>query len=117
MLRRFMIFRAPEYAPSLREWTSHDVTTEVVTSLERLAALGAEYEYLHRVCGNTLPFALHEWQLAWCDHYLRRKRIAVEPFFCVVRSRSGECVAIVPLLVQTPEHRPLEARQLGFHRN
>ena len=99
--------------PDLREWTSHDVTTEVVTSLERLAALGAEYEYLHRVCGNTLPFALHEWQLAWCDHYLSRKGIAVEPFFCVVRSR-GECVAIVPLLVKRRSIGPLKLVSLGF---
>jgi CelD/BcsL family acetyltransferase involved in cellulose biosynthesis len=100
--------------PEPREWTFQDVTTEVVTSLERLAALGAEFEYLHRVCGNTLPFALHEWQLAWCDHYLRRKRIAVEPFFCVVRSRSGECVAIVPLLVKRRSIGPLKLVSLGF---
>ncbi len=100
--------------PDPREWTFQDVTTEVVTSLERLAALGAEFEYLHRVCGNTLPFALHEWQLAWCDHNLRRKRIAVEPFFCVVRSRSGECVAIVPLLVKRRSIGPLKLVSLGF---
>ncbi len=86
------------------------VTTEIVTNLERLSALGAEYEYLHRACGNTLPFALHEWQLAWCDHFLKRKPIGVEPFFCVVRSGSGECVAIVPLLVKRRSSAP-EARR------
>ena len=90
------------------------VTTEIVTNLERLSALGAEYEYLHRACGNTLPFALHEWQLAWCDHFLKRKPIGVEPFFCVVRSGSGECVAIVPLLVKRRSLGPLKLVSLGF---
>ncbi len=96
------------------EETVHPVSTEVVTNLERLSALGAEYEYLHRVCGNTLPFALHEWQLAWCDHFLKRKGILVEPFFCVVRSDSGECVAIVPLLVKRRSLGPLQLVSVGF---
>jgi CelD/BcsL family acetyltransferase involved in cellulose biosynthesis len=93
---------------------SESVTTEIVTNLERLSALGQEYEYLHRACGNTLPFALHEWQLAWCNHFLRRRRIAIEPFFCVVRSSSGECVAIVPLLVKRRSVGPLKVVSLVF---
>jgi CelD/BcsL family acetyltransferase involved in cellulose biosynthesis len=105
-------------APGLRhdpwEGTADTVTTEVVTNFERLSALGTEFEYLHRVCGNTLPFALHEWQLAWCDHFLKREGLGVQPFFCVVRSTSGECVAIVPLLMKRRSLGPLKLVSLGF---
>ena len=61
-------------------------TTEIVTDIEGIRALRPDYEHLHHVAGNTLPFALHEWHLAWCDHFLNRHaKIEDQPLFCVVR--------------------------------
>ncbi len=76
------------------------VTIETVTTVDGIAALRPCYEHLHRITGNTLPFALHEWHLAWCRHFLNcTPRIRDEPLFHVLRDSAGVCVAIVPLIV------------------
>jgi CelD/BcsL family acetyltransferase involved in cellulose biosynthesis len=76
------------------------VTVETVTTVDGIAALRPCYERLHRVTGNTLPFALHEWHLAWCHHFLiRTPRIHDEPLFYVLHDSAGACVAIVPLII------------------
>jgi len=76
-----------------------ELTTEVVTSVEGVRALAPDYDRLGRVSGNTLPFALHEWHLAWCDHFLSTGRwVEAQPLFFVLRNRSGDCVAIAPLI-------------------
>jgi CelD/BcsL family acetyltransferase involved in cellulose biosynthesis len=77
-----------------------ELTVHVVFSLEGVAELEGDFARLQAVTGNTLPFALFEWQLAWCRH-IRRHDPAVgdEPLFHVVRNREGDCVAIVPLIL------------------
>jgi CelD/BcsL family acetyltransferase involved in cellulose biosynthesis len=58
------------------------VTVETVTTVDGIAALRPCYERLHRITGNTLPFALYEWHLAWCHHFLNRApRVHDEPLF------------------------------------
>lgn len=52
---------------------SAELTTEVVSDLEGIAALEPDYECLYRLTGNTLPFALQDWYLAWCRHFLSRR--------------------------------------------
>src|SRR5919198_6261400 len=76
-----------------------ELTTEVVTSVEGIRALKPDYERLCRVAANTLPFALQEWHLAWCAHFLNcNPRIREPLLFHVLRNRRGDCVAIVPLI-------------------
>jgi CelD/BcsL family acetyltransferase involved in cellulose biosynthesis len=76
-----------------------ELTTDVVTDIDGIRALKPDYERLQRVTGNTLPFALQEWHLAWCAHFLNsHPQIHEQPLFCVLRDRSGECVALVPLV-------------------
>jgi CelD/BcsL family acetyltransferase involved in cellulose biosynthesis len=76
------------------------VTVETVTSVEGLWALQADYEHLCGVTGNKLPFALHEWHLTWCCHFLRcDPHIHDEPLFYLLRNAGGKCVAIVPLIL------------------
>ena len=76
------------------------VTIETVTTVDGIEALRPCYERLHRVTGNTLPFALHEWHLAWCRHFLNcNPRIRDEPLFYVLRDSAGTCVGIVPFVV------------------
>jgi CelD/BcsL family acetyltransferase involved in cellulose biosynthesis len=82
---------------------------ETATSLEQIAALGPCYERLHRVTGNTLPFALHEWHLAWCRHFLNcDPRIRDRPLFCVLHNSAGECVAVFPFILSRRRVGPLE---------
>jgi hypothetical protein len=62
------------------------VTVETVTTVDGVAALRPCYERLQRAAGNILPFALYEWHLAWCHHFLNRNpRIRDEPLFYVLR--------------------------------
>jgi hypothetical protein len=83
---------SPEPAPEL--------TVQVVRSLEGVAELEGDFARLQAVTGNTLPFALFEWQLTWCRHFRRQDPAVVdEPMFHVVRDSAGNCVAIVPLIL------------------
>jgi CelD/BcsL family acetyltransferase involved in cellulose biosynthesis len=85
------------------------VTVETVTSVDGVAALRPCYERLQRAAGNILPFALYEWHLAWCHHFLNRSpRIRDEPLFYVLRDAEGECVAILPFIVSRRRVGPLK---------
>lgn len=80
--------------------SSPELTVHVVCSLEGVAELEGDFARLQAVTGNTLPFALFEWQLAWCRHFRRQDpAVGDEPMFHVVRNREGDCVAIVPLIL------------------
>lgn len=78
---------------------SVEITTDIVTNIEGIRALKPDYEHLYRATGNTLPFALQEWHLSWCAHFLNRDPHVQEwPRFFVLRDSIAECVAIVPLI-------------------
>jgi len=83
-------------------------TAHVVANVEDIQALRADYEHLYSRTGNTLPFALHEWHLSWCQQFLNRSaQIHEQPHFCVLRAAGGECLAIVPLIVSRWRLGPL----------
>jgi CelD/BcsL family acetyltransferase involved in cellulose biosynthesis len=91
------------------------VTLETVTTVNGVAALGPCYEHLHRVMGNTSPFALHEWHLAWCRHFLNcNPRIHDQPLFYVVRNSAGICVAIVPFVISRRRVGPLRIASVNL---
>lgn len=76
------------------------LTTEIVRDLGGIRALRPEYECLYQATGNTLPFALLEWHLTWCRHFLNRNpQIREQPIFHVLRTGAGDCIAIVPLIL------------------
>jgi CelD/BcsL family acetyltransferase involved in cellulose biosynthesis len=76
-----------------------DLTVDVVRDMDGIRALTRDYEHLYRATANTLPFALQEWHLAWCAHFLNRNpQIEEKPLFHVLRDRGGECIAIVPMV-------------------
>jgi CelD/BcsL family acetyltransferase involved in cellulose biosynthesis len=78
--------------------TSLGVTVEVASSLEALQPLQPDYEHLQRISGNTLPFALHAWHVAWCRQFLNiHRHIDMQMLIHIVRHK-GNCVAIVPLM-------------------
>ena len=85
------------------------MTVERVTTVNGIAALRPLYDRLNRLNGNTLPFALHEWHLTWCRHFLNcDPRVHDEPLFFVLRDPSEACVAIVPLVVSRRRLGPLK---------
>jgi len=91
------------------------VTVETVTTVEGIAALRPCYERLQRVTGNTLPFALHQWHLTWCQHLLYRDpRRDDRPLFYVLRDGATECVAIIPFIVSRRRVGPLSFEFLRF---
>jgi CelD/BcsL family acetyltransferase involved in cellulose biosynthesis len=76
------------------------LAVEVATTVDDLQALKGDYDRLLRATGNTLPFALHEWHVAWCNQFLESsKLVRTEPMFHVARNSAGQCVAIVPLIL------------------
>jgi len=93
---------------------SAELTADIVVSVEGIRALAPDYEYLYRVTGNTLPFALQDWHLTWCAHFLNRNRqIQEQPLFHVLRTGAGECVAIVPLILTRRRLGPLKLATVG----
>src|SRR5271156_5450214 len=75
------------------------VTVSKVMDLKGLAGVAADYEQLCGDVGNRLPFALYDWHLTWCRHFLNyHPHIQDEPRFCLVHNPGGRCVAILPLI-------------------
>jgi CelD/BcsL family acetyltransferase involved in cellulose biosynthesis len=101
----FLPATAIEVALQARELASDPdagerVLTHVAKDVDAIRALRPDYERLQQVTGNVLPFALIDWQLTWCEHFLNlSSHIQDQPLFCVLRDANGECVAIVPLIV------------------
>jgi CelD/BcsL family acetyltransferase involved in cellulose biosynthesis len=86
-----------------------EISTEVVDTLEGVRELTADYEHLYELTGNTLPFARQEWHLSWCEHFLNHDpQIQEHPLFHVLRRKSGECVAIVPLILSRRRFGPVK---------
>src|SRR5277367_2628309 len=95
--------------------TISGVTIETVTTLDGVAALRPCYERLHRASGNILPFALHEWHLTWCRHFLNcNPGIRDEPLFYVLRDSAGACVAILPFILSRRRFGPLKVVSINM---
>jgi len=89
--------------------------SDIVVSLEGVRTLAADYEHLYRFTGNTLPFALHEWHVTWCTHFLNRNpQIHEQLQFHVLRHANGECVGIVPLVHTQRRLGPLRLATLDM---
>jgi CelD/BcsL family acetyltransferase involved in cellulose biosynthesis len=91
-----------------------DLTTEVVGTLEGIRALGGDYEQLYRASGNTLPFALQEWHLAWCRHFLNLEANAEDRVLFHVLRKGSECVGIVPFILTRRRVRGLRIRTVAL---
>src|SRR3984957_14926456 len=77
-----------------------DLTVDVATTVGALQALESDYERLLRTIGNTLPFALHEWHVAWCNHFLESGRgIRTQPLRYTARNSEGRALAIVTFML------------------
>jgi CelD/BcsL family acetyltransferase involved in cellulose biosynthesis len=91
------------------------VIAEFVVDIEGIRALTPDYQRLYQVSANTLPFAMQEWHLAWCEHLLNRSpRALQQPLFCVLRKPEGSCVAIVPLILTRRRLGPLTVAAFGL---
>ena len=94
---------------------SVELTTDIIVDVAGIRALKPDYEHLYRVSGNTLPFALQDWHLTWCAHFLNRNpQIQDQPLFHVLRDNAGECVAIVPLIFTRRRLGPLKLATVGL---
>ncbi|HXA34942.1 MAG TPA: GNAT family N-acetyltransferase [Steroidobacteraceae bacterium] len=93
----------------------NSVAIETVSTVEGVAALAPSLDRLLEITGNTLPFALPEWHLAWCHHFLNcNPHIREELRFCVLRKASGSCVAIVPLVASRRHLGPLKIESISL---
>jgi CelD/BcsL family acetyltransferase involved in cellulose biosynthesis len=89
------------------------LSVEVVSTVPGLRALRADYERLDRATGNTLPFCLHEWHVSWCETFLESgAKIRDEPRIHVLRTGTGQCVGIVPMILTERRVGPFTVRSL-----
>src|SRR5579864_9400895 len=73
---------------------------EVVTSIKRLSEIEGDYSELNNASGNTLPFALHDWHVAWWKHLsASSSSIRDSLMIHVVRDEARRPLAIVPLIL------------------
>jgi CelD/BcsL family acetyltransferase involved in cellulose biosynthesis len=102
-------------ARRMRDTPASELNVEVATTVRALLALEADYEHLLRGTGNTLPFALHEWHVAWCNQFLESSpRIETRPMIHVARNTEGRCVAIVPLILTRRAVGPVKVGTLDL---
>jgi CelD/BcsL family acetyltransferase involved in cellulose biosynthesis len=75
------------------------LSVQVVHSVAELRTLAADYRRLYEAVATTLPFALHEWHVAWSSHFLNLDaHIEDRLKLMVVRNADGACVAVVPFV-------------------
>lgn len=87
------------YAAPSGHHCAGEIQLEVSTSLDEVTELLPDYVHLQAATGNVLPFALYEWHVTWCRHFLgSHGGIVDEPLFHVFRAADGTCVGIVPLI-------------------
>jgi CelD/BcsL family acetyltransferase involved in cellulose biosynthesis len=102
-------------APLRAPLSPTSVSVSQVTDLQGIAALAADYAQLRAIAGNHLPFALHDWHLTWCRHFLNcHPHIEDEPRFCVLHDSGGRCVAILPFIQSCRRFGPLRVTSLNM---
>jgi CelD/BcsL family acetyltransferase involved in cellulose biosynthesis len=102
-------------APARPRWSEEPLRIEVATTPDALEALESDYDRLCRSTGNTLPFALHEWHVAWCRQFLESgERISTQPMIHTARNSDGLCVAIVPLILTRRSVGPVHVSTLDL---
>jgi CelD/BcsL family acetyltransferase involved in cellulose biosynthesis len=75
------------------------LTVETITRAADLDALCTAYDQLNRASRLPVPFTLHEWHCAWCDHFLALTDTVEDSLLVyVVRSTAGQCVGIAPMV-------------------
>jgi CelD/BcsL family acetyltransferase involved in cellulose biosynthesis len=88
---------------------------ELASSAVDLERLRPDYDRLHRVTGNTFPFALHDWHVTWWKHFAARGRRVVDALrVYVVRDRAHRAVGIVPFVATDRHFGPLAVRTLAM---
>jgi CelD/BcsL family acetyltransferase involved in cellulose biosynthesis len=86
--------------PRSRESLPVEFTRSEVCDIAGIAALEADYAQLQAATGNTLPFALYEWHVVWCRHFLNvQPEVHDQPRFQILRDAAGRCVGIIPLVM------------------
>ena len=96
--------------------TNSSLVVEKIDTLEQLFALQPQWRELELASGNALPFRTSDWVVSWWTHF-RESRTAVKDslFVRVLRTRSGQLVAIAPLMrTERPAVGPFRVRILQF---
>lgn len=96
--------------------TNSSLVVENIDTLEQLRALQPQWRELEHASGNALPFRTSDWAISWWTHF-RESRTAVRDslFVRALRTRSGQLVAIAPLMrTERPAVGPFRVRVLQF---
>jgi CelD/BcsL family acetyltransferase involved in cellulose biosynthesis len=98
-----------------RDSVPAELARSEVCDISGIAALKKDYEHLQATTGNVLPFALYEWHLTWCRHFLNiQPAVEDQPRFQVLRDTAGVCVGIIPMIVSRRRVGPLKFASVGL---
>jgi CelD/BcsL family acetyltransferase involved in cellulose biosynthesis len=83
---------------------------------EQFAEIAREWGELDAQIAPRTPFTSAPWIQLWWDHYERRRLLVADRFFAhVVRSGTGELIAVAPMMLsRRPGFGPLSLRVLSF---
>lgn len=89
---------------------------EQLSGPEALVALSAEWESLEAEIRPRTPFTSPLWTGLWWKHFRQNRTLVRDEFFChTLRDRSGQLVAVAPLMVRHwPAVGPVRIRLLQF---
>jgi CelD/BcsL family acetyltransferase involved in cellulose biosynthesis len=91
------------------------LSVALATTAEQLAALKDDYGQVLQASANKLPFSLHEWHMAWCEHFLEsRSHLKTTRHFYAVRDADGRCVAILPFILTKRSVGPIRISSLDL---
>jgi CelD/BcsL family acetyltransferase involved in cellulose biosynthesis len=91
------------------------LSVEVLAGMDTLVAAQADYDHLQRLTGNTLPFALHDWHVAWCRHFLVANRhLDSKMMIHVLRDPERGCVGVVPLILTRRRLGPVKITSIDL---
>jgi CelD/BcsL family acetyltransferase involved in cellulose biosynthesis len=93
--------------------SAHELTVELVTTIDELHKLGPEWRRLHEAVG-WLPFTSWEWNMAWWRHLSRQRFASYDRLHVLTMRRRGELVAVAPLMMTERPARGLRFRSLRY---
>jgi CelD/BcsL family acetyltransferase involved in cellulose biosynthesis len=102
--------------PARQSECSGGLRVELITTLEALWALRADWLTLEAASGTNVPFQTWEWCTSWWKH-LRGDHAGVRDLLrvCVIRNELDELVGIAPMmLTERPTVGPIRVRFLQF---
>lgn len=102
--------------PVSKPLANSSLVVEKIDTLEQLLALQPQWRELELASGNALPFRTSDWAISWWTNFRETRTVVADSLFVrALRTRSGQLVAIAPLMqTERPAVGPFRVKVLQF---